>query len=217
MLNDLATDTSNALRQVLPFVFRDITVTINDPSVTATLLNSWVAFGGSYAAPGYWKDSENVVHLFGAAKDGTYGASAVLTLPEGYRPAAAESFAVVQTNATFEPAGRLDVAADGTVTAPAITSVQTGTSTFLSLSGVSFRASGTVATPSIASRLDVNTRGLPGSPTAVTVVSCWGTVTTDAKACPSIAWQPQGNFVQIVDVVGLPPGTYTLRLLITTG
>ncbi len=100
--------------------------------IAPTLLNSWVAFGGTGNPPGYFKDAHGVVHLRGLVKSGTVGA-AIFTLPAGYRPANQELFACVSNDAF----GRLDVTSAGNVT------LAVGSNVFASLDGVIFRAAGT--------------------------------------------------------------------------
>jgi len=94
-----------------------------------TLQNSWVNFGGSLNPAGYWKDPHNVVHLRGVLMSGTVNATMFL-LPVGYRPANEELFSVVSNNAF----GRLDVRAAGDVV------LVTGSNSFASLDGITFRA-----------------------------------------------------------------------------
>lgn len=106
--------------------FRQVGVT-GQPAFT----NSWVVFGGGWQVPGFWRDPLGIVHLRGLMKDGTVGSSA-FTLPPGFRPALAETFAII-SNAAF---GRLDVLADGTVTPIAPSS-----NLWVSLNGVTFRTS----------------------------------------------------------------------------
>jgi hypothetical protein len=52
---------------------------------TATLQNSWVAYGAPYDAPAYYKDALGWVHVRGVAKSGSLN-TCVFTLPAGYRP-----------------------------------------------------------------------------------------------------------------------------------
>ncbi|MCP1173795.1 hypothetical protein [Ralstonia chuxiongensis] len=94
-----------------------------------TLQNSWVNFGGSLNPAGYWKDPHNVVHLRGVVMSGTVNAT-IFLLPVGYRPANEELFSVVSNNAF----GRLDVRAAGDVV------LVTGSNSFASLDGITFRA-----------------------------------------------------------------------------
>lgn len=92
--------------------------------------HSWVAVGGStFEQPGFYKDSQGVVHLFGVTKNGTVTA-VIFTLPVGYRPKASE-VVPVSSNGAF---GSATIAADGSVTA------SVGSNTSFSLSGISFRA-----------------------------------------------------------------------------
>jgi hypothetical protein len=51
----------------------------------ATLTGGWASYKDDYAPPGYARDSNGVVHLRGAMKNG--GQTAAFTLPTGYRPA----------------------------------------------------------------------------------------------------------------------------------
>jgi hypothetical protein len=60
------------------------------PVTEPSLSNSWVSYGGAYAAFGYWKDICGVVHAHGAVKSGTTGV--IYTLPAGYCPAATLTF-----------------------------------------------------------------------------------------------------------------------------
>lgn len=96
--------------------------------IAPTLINSWVDYGGTYDTAGYFKDKFNVVHLKGAIKTGTSGTTA-FTLPEGYRPSAGKAIATVAAGGTF---GFIDIDSAGNV-------VVTGTNTFVSLEGVSWR------------------------------------------------------------------------------
>lgn len=100
---------------------------------TPTLLNSWVNYGAAYEVASYWKDSVGVVHLAGLIKSGTTTAETVIfTLPEGYRPRTSEKFFAVSVNAICV----IDVYATGNV------AIKTGANSgWLSLSGISFRAS----------------------------------------------------------------------------
>ena len=52
---------------------------------TAATLNGWTLYQNGYANAGYALDSDGVVHLRGALKDGGSGMVA-FTLPKGYRP-----------------------------------------------------------------------------------------------------------------------------------
>lgn len=99
--------------------------------IAPTLLNSWVAFGAPYNAPGYFKDSRGIVHLRGLVKSGT--ASTIFTLPAGYRPIGRELFAVPSNDlfgaCSVDPAGAV--------------SQLVGSNVYFSLDGITFRAAGT--------------------------------------------------------------------------
>ena len=99
---------------------------------TPTLQNSWVNYGTAYQGAGYWKDKCGVVHLCGLIKSGTTTAETVIfTLPDGYRPQTSEKFFCVSANGICV----IDVYGTGNV------AIKTGASTtWLSLSGISFRA-----------------------------------------------------------------------------
>ena len=98
---------------------------------TPTLQNGWVNYGAGYESATYWKDKCGVVHIAGFIKSGTTTAETVIfTLPEGYRPRAAEKFFAVSLNAICV----IDVYASGAV------AIKTGANSgWLSLSGISFR------------------------------------------------------------------------------
>lgn len=96
--------------------------------VTApTLINSWVNFGGSSKAAGYWKDRNGTVRLEGMVKSGTSGTVAFV-LPVGFRPSGLLIMPVV-SNDLF---GFIQIATTGNVTL-------TGSTTYVSLEGISFR------------------------------------------------------------------------------
>ena len=103
---------------------------INENYVPPTLLNSWVNNGGTFAVAGYYKDKENRVQLKGLIKDGNAANTTLFNLPAGYRPSETLVFAVINGNGF----GRVDVYPNGDV------KILLGTSTFTSLSGITFRA-----------------------------------------------------------------------------
>lgn len=77
--------------------------------------NSWVNYSaGTHQAARFWKDPMDMVHVEGLVKNGTVGGGGVVfTLPAGYRPAAV----LIYATDTGTGYGRVDVAADGKVTA----------------------------------------------------------------------------------------------------
>ena len=96
---------------------------------TPTFQNAWVNYGGVYNPAGYFKDSLGIVHLRGLVKTGTI-ATAVFTLPAGYRPAYRQLMVSISNGAI----ARLDVDTTGSVIA------QTGSNVWFSLDGATFRA-----------------------------------------------------------------------------
>lgn len=101
--------------------------------LTATLGNSWVAFGAPYATPAYRLRS-GIVYLGGLMKNGTAPVSVVFTLPVGYRPASSLQFNVVAAASTaliqVDATGAVNLQAYGTG----------GSNTAVSLNGVTFVA-----------------------------------------------------------------------------
>ncbi len=91
--------------------------------------NSWVAYGGGYTAPAFFRDPWGFVHLRGMAKTGSLSAN-IFTLPAGYWPAATSLFNVISNGAI----GRIDIGTAGNVYAFA------GSATYLSLEGITFHA-----------------------------------------------------------------------------
>lgn len=91
--------------------------------------NSWLNYGGGWVPAGYYKDPYGVVRLRGLIASGTIGQTA-FTLPEGYRPTV-NLFLAASSNNAFS---YVTIAADGRVIP------STGDNTWVSLSGLSFRA-----------------------------------------------------------------------------
>lgn len=103
--------------------------------VAPTLLNSWRnEVSGEYTPVGYYKDTENIVHLRGLITSGTnFGFTTncyIFLLPVGYRPVKANMFQVISNGAI----GRVDVMADGNIRAVA------GSNIYVSLDGITFLA-----------------------------------------------------------------------------
>jgi hypothetical protein len=100
-----------------------VALTLRQGWVAATLLNSWVAYGGANQAPQYTLVG-GLVMLRGSMKNGTYSdGTTLLTLPEGYRPPAAIGFIVwndvAQCNISVSAAGSVkiyDASGNGIVT-----------------------------------------------------------------------------------------------------
>lgn len=102
---------------------------IGQPAYT----NSWVAYGGAFAAPAFRKDSDGWVHLRGLAKSGTLG-TALFTLPDGYRPIR-DIYAVAMCDANVAAYVRV-IASSGQV----VVASSTGTNGYASISNVKFPA-----------------------------------------------------------------------------
>lgn len=101
----------------------------------APLVNAWVDFGATFAEGGYRRDANGRVHLRGVIKSGTTASGTVLfTLPEGFRPAARETFNPLNISAGALAHSRVDVHANGEVT------IVNGGNDVLSLNGISFDA-----------------------------------------------------------------------------
>lgn len=106
---------------------------INETKKFLQLRNGWIQYGAEYQAPFYWKDSEGIVHVGGLAKNGSTSANVVIgVLPSGYRSFAREVF--VGWNG--DKAVRIDILPNGDIVSPWSLS----TSSWLSLSGISFKA-----------------------------------------------------------------------------
>lgn len=216
LLNDFQKDATNGLAGVRVRAVREVQWRCPQRWIEASLVNSWVAYSASNQTFGFWKDESGFVHLRGAVKSGTYGASAITTLPDGYRPALAIPGAgATQTNATYDGEGRIAISTAGVVTAPVVTNIQTGTSTFLSLENISFEAASTspqlLGTPITLAEL-----GLSTPATGVAILACFDTTIAQAASAPRVAWQTTRTGVQITQLFGLLPGhLYALRVEVT--
>jgi hypothetical protein len=103
---------------------------VNESPISLPMSNGWVNYGSGFQGATYYKDRNGIVHLEGLIKNGTSNVIAVL--PAGYRPGAAQIFIGVNGYAGF---ARIDVNPNGTVSA-----VAPYTNGYLSLSGITFRA-----------------------------------------------------------------------------
>jgi hypothetical protein len=100
--------------------------------ISPTFTDNWQTYpGGTWNDAGYYKDSENRVHLRGAVSDGTVGNGAeIFILPAGFRPAKRELFVVI----TNQLLGRVDISTDGRVIP------HTTNNAWVSLDNLSFKA-----------------------------------------------------------------------------
>lgn len=107
------------------------------PTYVLSLSNSWVAFGGDFITPGYYKRAGSV-YLQGLIRSGTFVGSVLLcTMPVGYRPAGRKVFAVPNATAM----ARVDIFANGEVKLEGSV-VGTSNNTWLSLDPLSYVAEG---------------------------------------------------------------------------
>lgn len=90
--------------------------------------NSWVNFGVSDVPARFYKDGNGHVHVGGIVKNGV--AAAIFTLPVGYRPSGTVRF-ICNANGALST---VDVTAAGVVTQTS------GSTTWVDLSPVTFRA-----------------------------------------------------------------------------
>ena len=99
--------------------------------ITPTLLNGWEAQSIAQT-PKYYKDEFGIVHIEGCVKSGLNG-SDLFVLPTGYKAIVTKRYATSNSDTTV---GRIDVRGGGAV------SPHKGTSYYVYLSGISFRAEG---------------------------------------------------------------------------
>lgn len=99
------------------------------PWLAPHLINSWIAYGSSWATPGYYARLDGLVALRGLYGSGTIGGVG-FTLPVGLRPHHRVVRGVL-SNAAF---GRADIYPDGTVT------FLLGSNAWFSLDGILFAA-----------------------------------------------------------------------------
>jgi hypothetical protein len=101
--------------------------------------NGWVNYGGSFATAAFYKDTLGVVHLRGLVMSGTAGTT-IFQLPVGYRPGSNKIF----TTRNASGSGELRIEQDCFFVCTDFQYViaTTGSNTWFSLEGVSFRAGG---------------------------------------------------------------------------
>lgn len=96
-----------------------------------TLINSWVAYGGTYSTPQYTKAADKLVTLKGLITAGaTANSTIIATLPVGYRPSGTIVYTCVSVNAFC----RIDIDTNGNIM------FETGSNTWLSLDNITFYA-----------------------------------------------------------------------------
>ncbi|MBY0202986.1 MULTISPECIES: hypothetical protein [Paenibacillus] len=108
----------------------------NPAWITPTLLNGWINYSAAYQPPGYYKDSQGVVHLRGLISSGTSGTGTfIFNLPVGYRPKRAILFNTLTSNGTTLVVATLEIASNGVVYLGFA-----GGNTWLNLENISFLA-----------------------------------------------------------------------------
>lgn len=101
-------------------------------TIAPTLLNSWVDSGSPNRAARYWRGAGSIVHIEGLIKSGTPSSTSVaFILPEGYRPPARLILATIASGPIL---GRVTITADGEVI------IEVGSTTWTSISGITFLA-----------------------------------------------------------------------------
>ena len=125
------------LPEYLSRELRNIEADLRTPTwITATLQNSWVVFGSTFASLQYRKERDNRVWFRGVIKDGTTtDETTICTLPEGYRPVYQVIFPVL-TNPNVIT--RLDLSTAGDLSIETTGGGTTGS--WISLDGLSFMA-----------------------------------------------------------------------------
>lgn len=98
-----------------------------------TLQSAWANYGASFKNAAYMKDAAGIVHLRGLIANGASTLGALLfALPSGYRPDAGNQ--MIFTTRTNGGASEIRIDSNGNVT------FYVGSSTWLSLDGISFQA-----------------------------------------------------------------------------
>lgn len=130
---------SYILRGGAPLVVAPVPVVGEDPLdvdyegenwTAPTLTNSWVNYGAPYDTAGYYKQNDGWVRLKGLIKNGSSATADMFTLPDGYRPPF-EMYATVHSGTGG--AARLRI-----TTAGVASTTDGGSTTYLSLNGVTF-------------------------------------------------------------------------------
>ncbi len=115
-------------------------ITVQD-MLKPLLLNGWKEFDSTYdRSVKIWKDQSGFVHMEGLVKSGTVGFNTpIIKLPEGYRPAQTQNFAVV-SNDKF---GRVNIIGNHSPVSPQRSGeilLVVGSNEWVSLDGISFLA-----------------------------------------------------------------------------
>ena len=108
--------------------------------IAPTLLNSWANYGVDHPPAGYMKTPDGTVHLRGLIKNGSSTTATMFTLPVGYRPKVTGSqeyalYPAINANHNSNLACRINIY-NGNVSQ----SATNGSTGWVSLSGISFKA-----------------------------------------------------------------------------
>ncbi len=212
-LSPFVVDVGNFVSDEIKFrATRDVVLTTPPSAVPGDLATGWV----ESRAVSYYRDRGRV-YLEGVLAGGTYGTDTIFTLPSGFCPAQNQTIAVAQSS-LFTPAGVVNIATTGEITAPTVLSVQSGVSTYLSLDGVSFPTSGASVSTGAPFPIAVN---VPFEPKQAWVTGCWD-VRGDPAPLPTLTWgavvRANGasgttNTISVIALDGLEPvAQYTVRL-----
>ena len=108
-------------------------IIFSEAFIAPTLLNGFVNYGNGHANAAFYMDKTGRVHLRGLVNNAANHAGLnVFTLPAGYRPST--SGRLIFTSLAESGVSRIDIHADGNV------QVISGSSGWISLDGISFRA-----------------------------------------------------------------------------
>ncbi|MEK3733688.1 hypothetical protein MKX64_14880 [Paenibacillus sp. FSL M8-0334] len=112
-ISDLTTGVAEALQRVS--VVEQKKAEKDSPGwIIPTLLNGWEVYGSPWPSLKYYKDSNNIVRIIGAIKNGT---GTMFTLPKGYRPLSQMGFTLLSFNGSTVVPASLNVQVSGTVNA----------------------------------------------------------------------------------------------------
>ncbi len=213
-LSSVVTDVGNLFAKGITFdgirgLSADLQIAAPPNPSPAEFAGNWTAF-----SPVSYQRTGNRVFLDGIVYGGTYGATPIFTLPLGFHPAQTQVLYAVQSS-LFTPAGLLEISTTGEVVAPTVTSVQSGTSAYLSLAGLSFETADAPVSPGAPFPLLVKT---PFKPQEAFVTGCWDSV-GDPAPLPVLTWGVVLSGTELVlSVLALdgliPESKYTVRLAV---
>ena len=103
-----------------------------------SLQNGWLIYGAGYTPPGFWRDNQNMVYVWGLINKTTAvtPGETMFVLPSTHRPSTEHIFTTSGFNGTSYYNSRIDVQPNGVLSA---IEVKGGSNTFFSLDGISFK------------------------------------------------------------------------------